>query len=202
MSFFKRIEISIAFALIISVVFGVMSFADTAEQIRSEVLRLHVIAASDSDADQKLKLAVRDAVLEEGAELFNGSVNIDNAVERITPQINTLTETAKRVVTEYGFDYDVEITIDKEYFNTRTYESVTLPAGKYLSLIVKIGDGKGKNWWCVMFPPMCLSAADDDAVLKSILNENEVKLVTSKPKFEPRFKVIEIFENIKNRIKT
>ncbi len=198
----KRIEISIAFALIISVIFGVMSFADTAEQIRSEVLRLHVIAASDSEEDQKLKLEVRDAVLEEGAELFNGSVNIDNAVERITPQINTLTETAKRVVSEYGFDYDVEITIDKEHFNTRTYESVTLPAGKYLSLIVRIGEGKGKNWWCVMFPPMCLSAADDDAVLKSVLNKNEIKLVTSSPKFEPRFKVIEIFENIKNRIKT
>lgn len=202
MSFLKKLEISITFALVVSIVFSVISFSATAEEIRNDVLRLHVIAASDSKDDQALKLKVRDAILDAGAEIFDGSVNVINAVERITPKINNLTETAQKVIEENGFDYDVKITIGEEYFTTRTYETVTLPAGEYLSLIVKIGEGKGKNWWCVMFPPMCISAADEDSVLKLSLNKNEINLVNRNPKFEPRFKIIEIFENFKNRTKT
>lgn len=202
MSFLKKFEISVTVAMVVSIVFSVISFSATAEEIRNDVLRLHVIAASDSKDDQALKLKVRDAILDAGAEIFDGSVNVINAVERITPKINNLTETAQKVIEENGFDYDVKITIGEEYFTTRTYETVTLPAGEYLSLIVKIGEGKGKNWWCVMFPPMCLSAADEEDVLKSVLNDNEIKLVNRSPKFEPRFKIIELFENFKNRIKT
>lgn len=202
MSFLKKFEISVTVAMVVSIVFSVISFSATAEEIRNDVLRLHVIAASDSKDDQALKLKVRDAILDAGAEIFDGSVNVINAVERITPKINNLTETAQKVIEENGFDYDVKITIGEEYFTTRTYETVTLPAGEYLSLIVKIGEGKGKNWWCVMFPPMCLSAADEEDVLKSVLNDNEIKLVNRSPEFEPRFKIIELFENFKNRIKT
>ena len=202
MSFVKKIEFSISLAIITAIIFSVFSFADTAEKIREDVLRLHVIAASDSAADQTLKLKVRDAILTAGTDIFNGSIDVENAVEKITPKIKTLEETANKVIKESGFDYDVEITIDNEYFTTRTYKSVTLPAGEYLSLIVKIGEGKGKNWWCVMFPPMCISAADEDSVLKLALNKNEINLVNRNPKFEPRFKIIEIFENFKNRTKT
>lgn len=202
MSFVKKIEFSISLAMITAIIFSVFSFADTAEKIRSDVLRLHVIAASDSEADQTLKLKVRDAILAAGTDIFDGSVDVENAVKKITPKIKTLEETADKVIKENRFDYDVAITIDKEYFTTRTYETVTLPAGEYLSLIVKIGEGKGKNWWCVMFPPMCISAADEDTVLRLALNKNEINLVTSNPKFEPRFKVIEIIENLKNRIKS
>lgn len=202
MSFIKKFEFSISLAMITAIIFSVFSFADTAEKIRSDVLRLHVIAASDSAADQTLKLKVRDAILTAGTDIFDGSVDVENAVKKITPKIKTLEETANKVIKENGFDYDVAITIDKEYFTTRTYETVTLPAGEYLSLIVKIGEGKGKNWWCVMFPPMCISAANEDMVLKSALNKNEINLVNRNPKFEPRFKIIEIFENFKNRTKT
>ena len=202
MSFLKKLEISITFALVVSIVFSVISFSATAEEIRNDVLRLHIIAASDSKDDQALKLKVRDAILDAGAEIFDGSVNVVNAVEKITPEINNLTETAQKIVKENGFDYDVKISISEEYFTTRTYETVTLPAGEYLSLIVRIGEGKGKNWWCVMFPPMCLSAADEEDVLKSVLSDSEIRLVNSRPEFEPRFKIIELFENFKNRIKT
>ena len=201
MSFVKKIEISISLAMITAIIFSIISFADTAEKIREDVLRLHVIAASDSEADQSLKLKVRDAILTAGADIFDGSVDVENAVKKITPKIKTLEETANKVIKENRFDYDVAITIDKEYFTTRTYETVTLPAGEYLSLIVKIGEGKGKNWWCVMFPPMCISAAAEDTVLQSALNEDEINLVNRNPKIEPRFKIIEIFENFKNRTK-
>lgn len=202
MSFVKKFEISISLAMITAIIFSIISFADTAKKIREDVLRLHVIAASDSEADQTLKLKVRDAILTAGADIFDGSVDVENAVKKITPKIKTLEETANKVIKENRFDYDVAITIDREYFTTRTYETVTLPAGEYLSLIVKIGEGKGKNWWCVMFPPMCISAAAEDTVLQSALNEDEINLVNRNPKIEPRFKIIEIFENIKNRTKT
>ncbi len=200
MSIFRKIEISIAIGLVTSILFSVFSFAQTSSQIRSEVLRLHVIANSDSAVDQNLKIAVRDAVLRESEELFDGSITVENAVEIITPEIENLTETARKVIDEYGFNYNVEVSIDEEYFETRTYETITLPAGKYLSLIIRIGEGDGKNWWCVMFPPMCISAADEENALKTVLNHNEIQLVKKKPKYEPRFKIVEIYESIKYKI--
>lgn len=200
MSLFRKIELSLTIGIVTSIIFSVISFAQTSENIRESVLRLHVIANSDVSVDQNLKLAVRDAIINESEEIFDGTVTVDNAVEKITPEINNIKEIAERVVENYGFDYNVDVSIDEEYFETRTYETVTLPAGKYLSLIVRIGEGKGKNWWCVMFPPMCVSAADEEDVLKTTLSEKEIKLVNSKPEYEPRFKIIELYEKFRNKI--
>lgn len=200
MTFVKKIEISVSIALIICVIFSIVSFAQTSEKVRSEVLRLHIIANSDSALDQNLKLAVRDAILEAGAEIFDGSVTIDNATEKVLPEIERLTGVAKEVVIQRGLDYDIKIVLNKEYFTTRTYETVTLPAGEYLALRVIIGKGEGHNWWCVMFPPMCLSAANENDVLGEVLNEDELNLVNKNPKYEPRFKIIEVYENLKQRI--
>lgn len=200
MSIFRKVEISIVLGIVTSILFSVFSFAQTSTQIRQNVLRLHVIANSDSAVDQNLKIAVRDAVLSEGEKIFDGSVTVENAVEKITPHIDELTEIARGVISEYGLSYDVDVSIDNEYFETRTYENVTLPAGKYLSLIIKIGEGEGKNWWCVMFPPMCISAADEENTLKTVLNQKEIKLVSKKPRYEPRFKLVEIYESFKYKI--
>lgn len=200
MSLFRKIELSLTIGIVTSIIFSVISFAQTSAHIRESVLRLHVIANSDVSVDQNLKLAVRDAIINESEEIFDGTVTVDNAVEKITPEINNIEEIAERVVENYGFDYNVDVSIDEEYFETRTYETVTLPAGKYLSLIVRIGEGKGKNWWCVMFPPMCVSAADEEDVLKTTLSEKEIKLVNSKPEYEPRFKIIELYEKLRNKI--
>lgn len=199
MTFRRKIEISVSLALVISVLFSIFSFAKTAEKIRGEVLRLHIIANSDSDADQELKLKVRDTVLAEGAEIFDGSVNIENAVEKITPEIPRLTETARRVITENGFDYGVKITLCRDWFITRTYETVTLPAGEYLALKIVIGKGEGHNWWCVMFPAMCLPAAAEKREIETVLNRKEVRLVEKKPRYEPRFKIVELYEDLKNK---
>lgn len=200
MSFKNKLKISVCISLIISILFSIYSFAKTSDKIRGQVLRLHVIANSDSDADQALKLAVRDTVLEEGEEIFDGSVNVENAVEKITPKLKQIEETAERVVKENGFDYNVTATIKTEYFTTRTYENVTLPAGKYLALRIVIGEGSGHNWWCVMFPPMCLPAAEKKDALETVLNDEEIKLVEKNPKYEMRFKIIEIYENLKCKL--
>lgn len=200
MSFSGKIRISIAIGIVTAVIFSICSFAKTSEEIRSDVLRLHVIANSDSSVDQNLKLRLRDYILEEGEDIFDGSVNVENAVKKIEPKLAELEKSAESFVKNAGFDYDVKITLSNEYFTTRTYESVTLPAGKYLALRVVIGSGEGHNWWCVMFPPMCVPAADKKDEIENVFTDKEIKLVESKPKYEPRFKVVEIYEQIRETI--
>ena len=200
MSFSGKIRISIAIGIVTAVIFSICSFAKTSEEIRSDVLRLHVIANSDSSVDQNLKLRLRDYILEEGEDIFDGSVNVENAVKKIDPKLAELEKSADTFVRNAGFDYDVKITLSNEYFTTRTYESVTLPAGKYLALRVVIGSGEGHNWWCVMFPPMCVPAADKKDEIENVFTDKEIKLVESKPKYEPRFKVVEIYEQIRETI--
>lgn len=200
MSFSGKIRISIAIGIVTAVIFSICSFAKTSEEIRSDVLRLHVIANSDSSVDQNLKLRLRDYILEEGEDIFDGSVNVENAVKKIEPKLAELENSAETFVKNAGFDYDVKITLSNEYFTTRTYDSVTLPAGKYLALRVVIGSGEGHNWWCVMFPPMCVPAADKKDEIENVFTDKEIKLVESKPKYEPRFKVVEIYEQIRETI--
>lgn len=197
MSIGKKIKISFIVALFASIVFSVISFSETSEEIRKSFIRLHVIANSDTSVDQNLKLAVRDFLLAEGDEIFDGTVNIENAKSMIIPRLKVLNESVNMYVRSRGFDYEVKVELKEEYFTTRTYNKVTLPAGKYLALKVVIGEGKGKNWWCVMFPPMCISAADEETVLKNNISGKEFDLVNRNPKYEVRFKIIELIEDIK-----
>lgn len=192
----KILELSLFVGFVIATVFSITGFASTCEEIRGDVLRLHVLANSDSEEDQQLKLKVRDALLEKGKNIFDGSVTKENAEEKIEKEKELLIETAKEVIEENGFDYDVKITVTDEFFTTRTYENITLPAGRYKALRVLIGESSGQNWWCVMFPPLCIPTAQPDMNL--FFTEDEIRLVESDPKYEPRFKIIEIYENIKN----
>jgi stage II sporulation protein R len=163
---------------------------------------MHVIANSDSKIDQNLKLKVRDAVLLKGKEVFDGSITADEAEEKIQPHIDELKNAAKSVINNEGFDYDVNITIQRDYFNTRVYdESVTLPAGYYTAVKVIIGEGKGKNWWCVMFPPMCLPAVNGDCKIDDVLNDKEYHIVKNGTRYKLKFKIIEIYEEFFKKYK-
>ncbi len=193
----RKIELSIIIGVILSLVVNISGFAIRCENIRENVLRLHVIAASDSEEDQKLKLKVRDTLLKEGADLFDGSVNIENAIGKIQPKLGYLESCAEKTVRDEGFDYDVNVTLSREFFTTRTYDTVTLPSGMYLAVRVVIDKGEGKNWWCIMFPSLCLPSAIVKTDLDDVLNDEEIRLVNSNPKFEPRFKIIEWIEKIK-----
>ncbi len=194
MRFTKRLELSIIIGFLLCIVSSIVSFAVTCDNIRHDILRLHVIAASDSEEDQSLKLKVRDEILKTGTNIFDGSVNIDNAVEKITPELKSLENVAEKTVRENGFNYDVRVSLSREFFATRTYESITLPAGEYLAVKVVIDNGGGKNWWCVLFPSLCLPAATVKTEIDDVLNEKEVHLVSRNPKYEPRFKIVEIIE--------
>lgn len=200
MTFIKKIKISVCVGMAIALIFSVCSFAETSRKIRSDVLRLHIIANSDSAVDQNLKLRLRDYILEQGSDIFDGSVNVENAVEKIKPRLTELESTAREFVKANGFDYDVKITLSNEYFTTRTYDEITLPAGKYLALRVIIGSGEGHNWWCVMFPPMCVPAADKKDELGNVFSGEELELVEKNPKYEIRFKIVEVYEALKAKL--
>lgn len=188
----------VAVVTVVAAVFSVVSFASGCAEVRRDVLRLHVVGASDSEFDQSLKLKVRDAVLEKGGELFDGTVTADEAEKIITPRIDELKAVAEEVLKENGCDYKVDITVGEEYFTTRCYENFTMPAGVYTAVRVNIGSAEGQNWWCVMFPPLCLPAASADA--DAFFTDEEMKIVSASPKYEPRFKIVEIYESIKNKI--
>lgn len=191
-----RIEISILIALIICGAVNINAFSKQCDGIRDKMLRMHVIANSDTEEDQSLKLKVRDAVLTAGKELFDGSITAEDAREKLEPHIDYLESIALETVINEGYDYNVKITVGDEYFNTRTYDnSVTLPAGYYTAVKVIIGEGKGQNWWCVMFPPMCLPSAVAECEVSDVLTEDETEIVTNFEEYEFKFKIIEFFEN-------
>lgn len=187
-----------AVAVIAACVFNIVSFANSCEDVRRDVLRLHVVADSDSVTDQQLKLLVRDAVLEKGGELFDGTVTADEAESVITPKTKELEAVALNVLRQNGCNKNVTITVGEEYFATRCYEDFTMPAGVYTAVRVNIGSAEGQNWWCVMFPPLCLPAASADA--DAFFTDDEMKIVSSSPEYEPRFKIVEIYESLKNKI--
>ena len=191
---------AVVFAVIIAAgVCSVGAFAYNCSRVRSDVLRMHVIANSDSDGDQALKLKVRDAVLERGAELFDGTVTADEAKAKIEPQkADHMSYTADKY--GEGYDYPVSVNVVNEYFATRCYGDLTMPAGRYTAVKVVIGEGAGHNWWCVMFPPLCLPAAQDrGGNIDAFLDGDELKVVESSGRYEPRFKIVEIIEELREK---
>lgn len=179
---------------------SVGAFAYNCSRVRSDVLRMHVIANSDCSADQQLKLMVRDAVLERGAQLFDGTVTADEARRKIEPHKAELEAAAREVIERAGYDYPVSVNVVNEYFATRCYGSLTMPAGRYTAVKVVIGEGEGHNWWCVMFPPLCLPAAQDrGGNLDAFFDDGELKVVESSGRYEPRFKIVEIIEKLKEK---
>ncbi len=194
------VKLIVSLIAVTAALFNTVSFAAQCKNIRSDVLRLHVVADSDSEKAQQLKLKVRDAVLEKGGELFEGTVTAQTAKEKINPRIAELQAVAEQALRQNGCSNSVEITVQEEFFNTRCYEEFTMPAGVYMAVRVNIGSAEGQNWWCVMFPPLCLPAATADA--EAFFTDDEMKVISSSPEYEPRFKIVEIYEKLKNKIST
>ena len=195
----KAIDISVFITLIICII-ATVSFENDCKGIREEVLRLHVIANSDEDYDQELKLKVRDAVLRSGEEVFSGSEDIISAESEIADKKDVILHSAIEAIRNLGYDYDVKIELARSYFPTRTYDNLTLPAGYYKAVRIIIGEGKGKNWWCIMFPPLCMpSATKKDEIISDFLSDEEMDIVTSDPDYEVRFWIVEKYYELKNK---
>ncbi len=176
---------------VVSIVLIFCGFAGACAQVQDSVVRLHVLAHSDSEADQALKLRVRDAVIAAGAGLLDGVTDRAEAERRLQAALPQLTAVAQQCVYEAGYTYPVTAQLTTQYFTTRTYESGTFPAGRYRTVQLVIGDGAGKNWWCVMFPPLCVSAATDKATLRDVMPSDACDVVENAPRYRVRFKVVE-----------
>lgn len=197
----KAIDLAVFFTLAVCII-ATVSFESTCKDVREDILRLHVIANSDSAEDQRLKLTVRDTILQKSQSLFTDCDDIISARKLAGTSLLSLRRQAQQCITSHGYPYNVKVTLGKSYFPTRVYENVTLPAGYYNALKIIIGEGKGKNWWCVMFPSLCLPGAySKEERLSEVLTEKEMKLVLSKPKYEVRFWLVEKYYEMKNKLK-
>lgn len=172
------------------------------EAIYDSVVRLHVIANSDSDTDQALKLKVRDAVLASMPEILGNADDRESALENLSKNLERVRLIAQNVVNSEGYDYTVSVALGDEKYPTKSYENVCFPAGVYKSLQIKIGDADGKNWWCVLFPQLCLSGTKkaESAFIEVGLTSDQYKVITEteNTKYKIRFKVLEAFGEVFN----
>ena len=200
---FVKFETAALLALVIifvSALAGSMTcFARECSEIRGGTLRLHVIANSDSDEDQRMKLLVRDELLKRYSDQLNAPDKL-SAEERVRALLGDIERTANETLRANGSGNTAEAELVRMYFDEREYDGFTMPAGMYDALRIRIGAADGHNWWCVMFPPLCLPAAMDRAGLEAELEERfgkeglELLTKAKTPKYKARFAILELFE--------
>lgn len=173
-------------------------FQKNCDSLSEKVLRLHVLANSDSEADQQLKLKVRDAILQESDRLFQQSDSKEAAMAQMAIHLSDVEQVAERTLRKNGCDLPVTAALKKVKFNTRTYGNITLPAGEYDALQVEIGAAKGKNWWCVLFPSLCVPSSTN-VQMEDVLTQDELQVVEQSG-YDVRFKVVEWYEAVKGWI--
>ncbi|MEE1127493.1 MAG: stage II sporulation protein R [Acutalibacteraceae bacterium] len=194
----KNISVVLSCVVIFACLISMSKFNVSCDKIKDDVLRLHIRANSDNDFDQELKLKVRDRILNDTGDMFYKIMTYEEAVEKTENALPTIIESAKDEIKNQGYDYDVKASLGYSYFSTRHYDGYTLPAGNYMALNVEIGEGKGQNWWCVMFPSICLSSATK---LDDKLDKDEIEVITDYSGYKVQFKLIELYENIKQKLK-
>lgn len=171
-------------------------------KLSGKVIRLHVIANSDSAADQALKLQVRDRILQEAEGLVPAGATVEEAAQAIARQLPELAAAGQAVVDASGKGYTVTASLEPDvWFPTKQYDGFALPGGSYTALRVVIGQGAGKNWWCVVFPPLCLGSVTEtvaDAASTGLLDGEDIALMTGESEgYVIKFKAIELWEQFK-----
>ena len=192
-----RWEWALLIALLVSFAWG--TWADrTQQQLSDKVLRLHVLANSDSEADQALKLKVRDSVLETASAILADCPDRETAEQRLSAALLEIEDAARARIAAEGGEQTVTAELRPTVFPTREYEDFTLPAGEYLALRVVLGEGEGHNWWCVVFPPLCAETTSSlsQTAMAAGLTEEEVALITESDGYQLKFKAVELWEKL------
>ena len=197
----KTWEIALMFGVLIAVVAGSWLSKEQTE-LADSVIRFHVIANSDSDEDQALKLAVRDRVLARAEEIYPENATLPQVQAALEGHLNTLAAAGREVVEEQGYDYPVTAQLTDCWFPTKEYEGFALPAGSYTALRVTIGEGRGQNWWCVAFPPLCLGAASqtvEEAAQAGYFSQEQRGLITGENEgYVLKFKGLELLGELQH----
>ena len=205
----KKLKIGRIFVILILlslfILISAISYVDAvSNNIADSVFRLHVIANSNSKEDQELKLKVRDELLSYMNIISKDSTSKQEAMQIANEHKEEFTQIAEKVIKENGYNYTVNVQIGKADFPTKYYGDITLPAGTYDALKVQIGEAKGQNWWCVMFPPLCFVDVSTGIVpdnskqeLKQSLDNEEYDLIskTDNNEISFKFKIVELFQN-------
>ena len=192
--FFKRNILDKAMilgAVICIVITAFTAFAEDCEEKPQEVLRLHIMANSDSKDDQTLKYDLRDYMLSTFSNVFGNCDSFSQSVAVANERRAEIEEKANEFVHSKGYSYNVKCEVAKTYFTTRKYENVTLPAGEYTAVRLLIGNAEGRNWWCVMFPPLCLPAASGE-----FFTEEQSKRVEESRDYEIKFAIFEALQGL------
>lgn len=170
--------------------------------LADKMLRLHVLANSDSAEDQALKLRVRDQLLLQVDPWLAGQANIGGVKTELRERIPELTQMAEETIAKAGYDYPVRVELEDTWFPTRQYDGFSLPAGRYEALRILIGEGAGQNWWCVVFPPLCLASSTETMTEKAEaagLEDQEVFLILEEEEeYVVKFRAIELWETLKH----
>ncbi|WP_069650513.1 stage II sporulation protein R [Caloranaerobacter ferrireducens] len=208
----KTLSFALIFVLLIvsSIVF-LSDVYKNRESYKNNLIRFHVIANSDSPEDQQLKLKVRDRIINEMNSKFEKASSLDESKKIILDNLDTIEYIAEKQIRESGKNYDVNVQFGEYDFPTKSYGNFTLPAGRYQAVRVVIGEGKGKNWWCVMFPPLCfidithgITNNKIEEELKGVLTEEEYNMIINannerEVPLKLKFKVVELLEKGKLR---
>ena len=199
----KRILASLAAVFLAACIFSGSWALHRQTALASRMLRLHVVANSDTEADQALKLEVRDAVLQRCAALLEGEEGIPAARARLKNALPELARTGAQVVRSWDRDYDVTVRLEYAPFPRTEYEGFSLPAGDYQALRVEIGEAQGHNWWCVLYPSLCLAGEEEisETAMAQGLTEDDVALMEqSQPRYEVRWRCVELWEELKTAL--
>jgi stage II sporulation protein R len=198
----KKMTVATVCVLVIFLVLGLLPTHGEAE-IYDKVVRLHVIACSDSEQDQALKLKVRDAVLAYCGKELADCASKEEAQARLAEMTGTLQEIASRTVKDEGFDYSATVTLGMEQYPRKRYDGLCFPRGEYLSLRVILGEGEGQNWWCVLFPSLCLGSASakeqEQAFISAGFTAGQYKIITENTgvSYKIKFKCLEWLQDLR-----
>lgn len=199
----RRLELALLIGFSVTLLLGLWLEHEQSELV-NDVLRLHVLANSDSIEDQTLKLKVRDRILEEAELILPDNSSVDQAAKILKNNLEKLAAAGAQVVAEEGYGYPVLAEVCETWFPTKQYEDFSMPAGQYQALRIVIGEGEGQNWWCVVFPPLCLSSASEslqETALKAGMSEQQVAMLTGETEgYVIKFKAIELWEQLKNML--
>jgi len=199
----KTWEMALLFGVLCALAVGAW-LGQEQQELSEQVVRLHVVANSNSRQDQALKLAVRDRILAKAETLYTEETTREQALEILHAHLNEMEREGQCVVEEWGLEQPVSARLEPEWFPTKAYGSFALPAGEYTALKIVIGDGEGENWWCVAFPPLCLGAASvtmEQAVQAGDFTQEQADLMTGEDRgYVLKFKALELLGELKGTL--
>ncbi len=199
MTRWKKWELALLLGLCAAMLWGAWSM-QRQDALAQKMIRLHVIANSDSDADQALKLEVRDRVLDFTTTVLQRSADMEDAQVRLREELTRIEDIAQREIAAQGYDYPVTAQLASTEFPLKEYDGFSLPAGEYMALRLVIGEGEGQNWWCVVYPPLCTAAATDmhRTAVAAGLTDDDVNLITEEDAgYVLRFRSVELWEQLR-----